>query len=97
MGSVPKVRGLLWREHPLGSQTHPITKCRGDWWISWKCRSRHRHREKVGEREVSPLRTTIDAEPSRGGKVSARAFRKGRWRPSSRTSPPGGFGIMPGL
>jgi integrase len=53
MGSVPKVRGLLWREHPLGSQTHPITKSRGDWWISWKCRNRHRHREKVGPRGLA--------------------------------------------
>ena len=53
MVRVPKVRGLLWREHPLGSQTHPVTKRRGDWWISWKCRSHHRHREKVGPRGLA--------------------------------------------
>jgi integrase len=53
MVRVPKVRGLLWREHPQGSQTRPVTKRRGDWWISWKCRSHHRHREKVGPRGLA--------------------------------------------
>jgi hypothetical protein len=53
MVCVPKVRGLLWREHPQGSQTRPVTKRRGDWWISWKCRSHHRHREKVGPRGLA--------------------------------------------
>lgn len=53
MTTVAKVRGVLWRDHPRGSQINPETKRRGDWWISWKCRGGHRHREKIGPRSLA--------------------------------------------
>src|SRR5262245_59028607 len=42
-----KRRGVLFRPHPRGSQRLP-GGILGDWWVSYKCRLGHRHREKVG-------------------------------------------------
>jgi integrase len=50
---VEKVRGVFWLEHDRGGQTHPDTKHLGDWWIVWKCRLGHRHREKIGPRALA--------------------------------------------
>lgn len=53
MGTATKVRGILWRPGPNGTQTHPATKQRGDWWVSYVCALGHRHREKVGPRALA--------------------------------------------
>jgi len=53
---VEKERGVFWRDHPKGSQTHSDTKQRGDWWVCWKCRRGHRHREKIGPRALAKER-----------------------------------------
>src|SRR5262245_2400603 len=50
---VEKLRGVFWLDHDRGGQTHPDTKHLGDWWIVWKCRHGHRHREKVGPRALA--------------------------------------------
>jgi integrase len=47
------IRGVYWRLHPGGSQVHPVTKKRGDWWIRWHCGFGHRHREKIGPRALA--------------------------------------------
>jgi integrase len=54
--SVEKERGVFWRDHPGGSQTHLDTKKRGDWWVCWKCRRGHWHREKIGPRALAKER-----------------------------------------
>lgn len=53
---VEKERGVFWREHHGGGQTHPGTKHRGDWWVCWKCHHGHRHREKIGPRALAKER-----------------------------------------
>jgi len=53
---MEKERGVFWRDHPRGSQTHSDTKRRGDWWVCWKCRRGHRHREKIGPRGLAKER-----------------------------------------
>ena len=53
MAMTGKVRGLLWRANPKGSQTNPTTKQRGDWWVSYCCGLGHRHREKVGPKSLA--------------------------------------------
>jgi len=50
---VEKIRGVFWLENERGGQTHLDTKRLGDWWIVWKCRHGHRHREKVGPRALA--------------------------------------------
>jgi integrase len=51
--SASTFRGVLWRDHRRGTQVHPKTRRRGDWWISWKCRHGHRHREKIGPKSLA--------------------------------------------
>jgi integrase len=53
---LEKERGVFWRNHPRGSQTLFDTKQRGDWWVCWKCRRGHRHREKIGPRALAKER-----------------------------------------
>jgi integrase len=48
-----KIRGVLWRKDPKGSQTQPGTKVKGDWWVSYMCALRHRHREKIGPKALA--------------------------------------------
>ncbi len=67
MATTVKLRGLLWRANPHGGQTHPATKERGDWWVSYVCALRHRHREKIGPKalareEHQRLRTRVRRE-----------------------------------
>src|SRR5215469_2485238 len=64
---IEKTRGVFWLDHERGSQTHPDTRSLGDWWIVWKCRNGHRHREKVGPRGLAKeqyqrRRTQVRAE-----------------------------------
>jgi hypothetical protein len=53
MAVTAKVRGVVWRANPNGSQTNPATKGRGDWWVSYFCAVRHHHREKVGPKALA--------------------------------------------
>ncbi len=53
MRLTTKVRGVLWRRNPKGSQTNPATKQRGDWWVSYVCSLGHRHREKIGPKALA--------------------------------------------
>jgi integrase len=48
-------RGVSWRAHRNGSQKHPRTRERGDWWIQWFCSFGHRHREKVGPKSRADM------------------------------------------
>ena len=50
--SASTFRGVLWRDHRRGTQVHPKTRRRGDWWISWKCRHGHQYRETIGPKSL---------------------------------------------
>jgi hypothetical protein len=42
------MRGILFRDHPRGSQKHGAR--RGDWWASYVCALGHRHRTLIGSK-----------------------------------------------
>ena len=50
------LRGVFWRAQEAGSQRHPVTKARGDWWIRWVCEGfGHLHKQKVGPKSLAAM------------------------------------------
>jgi integrase len=48
-----KMRGVIWRSNPIGTQVHADTRARGEWWIRYADQDGRLRREKVGPRGLA--------------------------------------------